>query len=217
MSRVRFSTLGSVRGDIAMQERTARRTSAFVSFSRINKYAESRRENSLEKVTTIVAVRFIHMKSHKKNKLYKHNILPNESLIYLCKFEQWSQCFQLLKMFTILIKKLNQVCRKQTIDSGTVRILGLLQSRHRQSCLNSHIGKLVGDADQHGLVDVIKEIVVNLGILCHTSQQLVDQLAHTKTHCVAVGFVGLTKQEGRIWYSLNLWGEEVPKRSKIQE
>ncbi len=40
MSRVRLSTLGRVRGDIAMQERTARRTSALVSFSRINMYAE---------------------------------------------------------------------------------------------------------------------------------------------------------------------------------
>lgn len=81
--------------------------------------------------------------------------------------------------------------QKQTADGGTVGLLRLLQTCHSQRSLNPHIGKFVVDANQHGLVNPIKEVIVNLGILSHTAQQLVDQLAHAKTHSVAAGFVRL--------------------------
>lgn len=85
--------------------------------------------------------------------------------------------------------------QKQTADGGTVGLLRLLQTRHGQRSLNPHIGKFVADANQHGLVNPIKEVVVNLGVLGHTSQQLVDQLAHAKTHSVAAGFVRLARSD----------------------
>ena len=100
----------------------------------------------------------------------------------------------------------------QTADSWTVRIPWLLQARHGQSSLNPHIRELVSDTDQHGLVDAIKEVVVYLGILRHTAQQFVDQLADTETHCVAIGFMRLRRQEGKKKskkksgsYTLQMW------------
>ena len=87
--------------------------------------------------------------------------------------------------------------KKQTVDGWAFRIFWLLQTRHGQSSLNPHVGELVGDTDQHSLVDVIEEVIVNLGILCHTAQQLVDQLAHAETHSMAVGFMRLQRQESK--------------------
>ncbi len=104
---------------------------------------------------------------------------------------------------------------KQTVDSWTVWIFRLLQARHGQSGLNPHIGELVSDTDQHGLVDVIKEVVVYLGVLRHTAQQLVDQLAHTETHRVATDFVRLgRKGGGRKCNSPNSLGEEVEEEER---
>lgn len=81
--------------------------------------------------------------------------------------------------------------QKQTADGGTVGLLRLLQARHGQRSLNPHIGEFVVDANQHGLVNPIEEVVVDLGVLGHTAQQFVDQLAHAKTHSVAAHFVRL--------------------------
>lgn len=58
----------------------------------------------------------------------------------------------------------------QTIDGGAVRIHWLLQAGHCQGSLNPHIGELVGNTDQHGLVDAIEEVIVDLGVLCHAAQ-----------------------------------------------
>lgn len=80
---------------------------------------------------------------------------------------------------------------KTTINGGAVGISWLLQASHSQRSLNPHIGEFVSDTDQHGLMDAIKEVIINLGVLCHTAQQLVDQLTHSETHCVAIGFVRL--------------------------
>ncbi|PWA30589.1 hypothetical protein CCH79_00009326 [Gambusia affinis] len=65
-----------------------------------------------------------------------------------------------------------------------------LCSTHSRS-LNPDVGELVRDSDQHGLVNPIEEVVVDLGVLRHTAQQLVDQLAGSETHCMTVGFVRL--------------------------
>lgn len=80
---------------------------------------------------------------------------------------------------------------KQTVDSGAVWITWLLKASHGQSSLNPHIRKLVSNTDKHGLVDTIKEVIINLGILCHATKQLVDQLAHSETYRMAIGFMRL--------------------------
>ena len=84
-----------------------------------------------------------------------------------------------------------------TTDGGAVWVLGLLQPGHGQGGLDPHVGELVGHADQHGLVEAVKQVVVDLGVLRHAAQQLVDQLAHTETHRVAVGLVGLRGKPGQ--------------------
>lgn len=83
--------------------------------------------------------------------------------------------------------------KKLTIDGWTVRITWLLQAGHGQCSLNPHIREFVSNSDQHGLVDVIKEVIIYLGILCHTTQQFVDKLAHTETHRMAIGFMRLRR------------------------
>lgn len=59
-------------------------------------------------------------------------------------------------------------------------------------------------------MDAIKEVVVDLGILRHAAQQLVDQLAHTETHCMTVGFMRLRRKDGR--NSPNSFGKEVRQK-----
>lgn len=60
-------------------------------------------------------------------------------------------------------------------------------------------------------MDVIKEVVVYLGVLCHTAQQLVDQLAHPETHRVATGFVRLGSQSVQsVWEKK--WGKRGARR-----
>lgn len=81
--------------------------------------------------------------------------------------------------------------KQQTVDGWTVRIPWLLQACHGQGSLNPHIWEFVRNTYQHGLVDAIKEVIVYLGILRHTAQQFVDQLAHPETHSMAIGFVRL--------------------------
>lgn len=66
-----------------------------------------------------------------------------------------------------------------------------MQARHCQRSLNPNVGKFVRDADKHGLVDAIEKVVVDLGILCHTTQQFVNQLTRTETHSVAADFMRL--------------------------
>lgn len=79
----------------------------------------------------------------------------------------------------------------QTLDCWTVGIVWLLQARHRQRSLNPNIWKFVGDTDEHGLVDTVEKVVVDLGILCHTAQQFINQLTRTKTHSMAADFMRL--------------------------
>ena len=63
-------------------------------------------------------------------------------------------------------------------------------------------------------MDAIKEVVVYLGILRHTAQQLVDQLAHTETHRMATGFVGLRREESRKITIPNSLGGKSGKREE---
>lgn len=78
-----------------------------------------------------------------------------------------------------------------TVDGRTVGIVWLLQARHRQRSLDPDVRKFVGDADEHGLVDAVEKVVVDLGVLRHTAQQFVNQLARTETHSVAADFMRL--------------------------
>lgn len=126
-----------------MQERTARRTSALLSFSRINMYAAQQKEN--------IRIEPGVLKRSRATELAPSEISPRKR-------------------------------KKLTIDCWTVWVLRLLQARHGQRSLNPHVRKFVCDTDEHGLVDAIEKVVVNLGILCHATQQLVDQLTCTKTH-----------------------------------
>lgn len=139
-----------------MQERTARRTSALLSFSRINMYATQQKQN----------IRIDHRAWCSKE---KHSRATELSLLEIspCKW------------------------RQATIDCWTVWVLRLLQARHGQRSLNPHVRKFVCDTDQHGLVDAIEKVVVNLGILCHATQQFVDQLTCTKTHGMTADFMRL--------------------------
>jgi len=84
------------------------------------------------------------------------------------------------------------------VDGGTVGVLGLLQASHGQGGLDPHVGELVGDTDQHGLVDVVEQVVVDLRVLRHAAQQPVDQLTHAEAHGMAVGLVGLRERESNV-------------------
>ena len=86
-------------------------------------------------------------------------------------------------------------------------ILGLLESGHGQRSLDPDVGELVCDADQHGLVDPVKQVVINLGVFGHAAQELVDELTHTEAHRVAVGFVSLVRERDH--------GEWLTHRNKV--
>ena len=83
-----------------------------------------------------------------------------------------------------------------TFDGGAVGVLGLLQPGHGERGLDAHVGELVGDADEHGLVDPVEEVVVDLRVLRQAPQDLVDELAGPEPHRVAVGVVGLRTETG---------------------
>lgn len=90
--------------------------------------------------------------------------------------------------------------KKHTIDCWTIWILRLLQSRHGQGSLNPNVRKFVRDTDKHGLVDLIEKVIIDLGVLCHTAQQLVDQLTWTKTHSMAADFMRLKCKKKRDYF-----------------
>lgn len=95
--------------------------------------------------------------------------------------------------------------QKQTIDCWTVRILWLLQARHCQSSLNPNVREFVRDTDKHGLVNAIEKVIVDLGILCHTTQQFINQLTGTKTHSVAADFMRLKTNKIKFKKRLSYW------------
>lgn len=109
----------------------------------------------------------------------------------------WGCSAEKLRRVTTLTRLAMSWCKfkKHTIDCWTVWILRLLQSCHGQRSLNPDVRKFVCDTDKHGLVDSIEKVVIDLGVLCHTAQQLVDQLTWTKTHGMAADFMRLKCKE----------------------
>lgn len=78
-----------------------------------------------------------------------------------------------------------------TFDSGTIRVLGILQAGHGERGLYPDIGVFICDTDQHGLVDPFTQPVVDLCVLTQTAQQLVHQLTDPESHSVAAHRVAL--------------------------
>ena len=71
-----------------------------------------------------------------------------------------------------------------TIDDRTVPVSGVLKPGQREDSLLPDHGELVLQSLQHTLIDAVIEVIVNLGLVPQTTQQFVDQLTATETHCL---------------------------------